>query len=330
MTNNTRKATKKKSPVAPAPQQVEVRPPPMLHRRWLACLLLRGESNDSVRQLLLNDNLPTPDATVLDSMRTSLGVPKGFKPMDMKHAPSRELLQKLGLEAVFDGAPEVARALELLRTPRPREILEAAIIVSVPSSAVVVMMAKLFHFTVDDNTIKLYAALFFDFEISTRVQLRLLMEERIRQGVLEIVPRIEPRELRRMVASDVRVAALSLPPSEFAWTFLLGRLGWTPPRRELSATIRKLESTAARQLGEALARGGRDDARRAVSYAAVLQRLRMINETVQTPMEKLNQQLQIKLTHDPTPMTTHDQLRETGEVSVDNMPPSKTIFDQHE
>ena len=123
-----------------------------------------------------------------------------------------------------------------------------------------------------------------------------------------------------------------MPPSEIAWALVLMRLGWSPPRRELSAIIAGLESTAALRLGQALARGGRDDERRAESAAAVLERIRRIRETVQTPGDELHKKLrQFQVAHDSRSLTTVSQLRASGQdVTVDNSPPTTTAWDRRD
>jgi len=304
--------------------------PPMLHRRWVEFLVVRGESDDRVHQFLVDDVLPTPASDVLDAMRASLVLPRGFKPQSKTHAPTRAFLEKLGLVEVFDRNPEAQQALRILRWPQPRELVEAAVIGGVPLKAVEQILARTFGMKVTCGALKLYAGIFFDVAMMSRVQLRPLLEERLRHAVLDAAPRTDPKELRRLVASDARMMAMAMPTSELGWAAVLMRLGHTPARLELSEVVSKLESFASIRLGQALLRGGPRDDRRAESCASVLEKVRKIRETVQTPAEELNKRLtQFRLVHATEPQISVHELRERGdEVAVDNMPPTIAVWDR--
>ncbi len=124
--------------------------------------------------------------------------------------------------------------------------------------------------------------------------------------------------------------AMAMPTSELGWAAVLMRLGHTPARLELSEVVSKLESFASIRLGQALLRGGPRDDRRAESCASVLEKVRKIRETVQTPAEELNKRLtQFRLVHATEPQISVHELRERGdEVAVDNLPPTIAVWDR--
>ncbi len=326
----SRRTTTSTVTTAPVPVVAAIPPAPMLHERWVVFLLVRGDSDSQVRELLLRDDLPVPDDAVLDAMRAGLVLPQRFKPKAPKHAKSRAFIQKLGLEALFDETPAVAQALALLRSPRPREVAEAALLGAVPHAALAQILAQLFKVTVTPDAVTMFVETFFAISSVSRAQLRLLLEERLRAAILAVAPKTDGHDLRRLVASDPRVMALSLPSSPLAWANVLMKLGWTPPRQELDKIINSLESLSAVRLGGALLRGGHNDDKRAESCVSVLRQVREIKEAVASPAEILNRQLgTFRLTHDSKPIATVRSLRDRGDdVTVDIAPPMTAESEQ--
>jgi len=185
-------------------------------------------------------------------------------------------------------------------------------------------LLQLFKMSVTPEAVTLFVDTFFAISSVSRAQLRLLLEERLRAAILAVDPKADAHDVRRLVASDARVMALSLPASPIAWSNVMMKLGWTPPRQELDKIINSLESLSAVRLGGALLRGGQNDDKRAEACVSVLRQVREIKEMVASPAELLNKQInKFRLTHDTQRIATVRELRSRGDdVTVDVSPPT--------
>lgn len=291
--------------------------PPMLHMRWIKTLIIQGHANADVRQLLANDALPSPSDIELDRIRGACVPPAGFQRASMTHTPSMLFLVQHQLqEFCWPNSQAAPLALKLLRTPRARELVESGIIVGVPDAAIIEILATHFRHETSLPAIALFRAAFFDVAAVTRAQLRVVVEARVRQGLMHgITGEDEERAARRALSNDPRIIAASLPCSGAAWASVLLSLGMTPPKRQLSAVVSELEQLASVRANQALMRGGRDDERRAESYVAVLQKLVQIKDAVKNPTDNLAQTLlsRFNLRKDEKPMTTIADLVAQGD-----------------
>jgi hypothetical protein len=197
----------------------------------------------------------------------------------------------------------------------------------VPPEAVIQTLDTLLHHRMSLRALQLYVSSFFDVDSVGRAQLRLLVQGHVRLAVVCAVPGTDDDALvRRAISNDARVVAVSLPHSGSAWAAVSLSLGIMPPKRQLSAVVEELTRLAGARAGQALARGGRDDERRAESYVDVMQRLVEIQDSVRSPSDSLAQTLlsRIKLTQDDKPLITMDALVAQGdEVAPLEMGPPK-------
>lgn len=249
---------------------------------WVLVLLLQGQSNNAVRAALLADDLSCPSDEVLDRLRTEQ-VPKAFKPR--KH---KALLEKLGVAPFFHKTTEAEQALALLRDPRARELVEAAIITGVPRGDVEKTLTMYKQLPVSVGAIELYERTFFDVGAFTRAQLRVLVFARVRAAVMRMVADPEDEAAaRRAIEADARSVAIALPSSPLAWAAVLVAAGHPLGRFDLPRVVGQMEDLAARRVSEALLRGGPDDERRAVSFVSVLEKVSTIKTAVVPPQAAL-------------------------------------------
>lgn len=268
--------------------------PPRLDARWLRALTIRGYTNAEIREQLQADALPLVGDADLDAIRARYPPPPNFQATSRSHTQSFRFLCESGVEAFFRRDPRDAdAALAVLRGARARELVEAALVLGVPDDAIVKMVFSLLSFTTSTQTLQLYAATFFDTSVVSRAQLRVLVHERVKVSVLHAAGSDHDQAaVRRAVAGDPRMLALSLPRTPGAWHTVMLSLGWMPPRRELGAAIGELEQLATLRAGQALMRGGRDDERRADAYTNVLAKLRAIEQGVANPNDSALRSLQ--------------------------------------
>jgi hypothetical protein len=301
---------------------------PLLHGRWVAALVLEGHPNDLIRQVLESEDLPAPEGAELDAVRRTLRPPKGFKPRSRAHAPSTRFLEELGLTAVFRNAPEWSQARTILENPRLRELTEAGLVVGVPLKAVSSIIRSHLGLDVPAASVALFAAIFFDTTGVVRSQLRVLVRSRVQLAVRRTLKQDEDdTTVARDVTSDARVLAASLPASPLAWSSVLMSLGYSPGKLELAKVVDKMIELSAIRAGSALLRGEDGDARRADTYAAILQKMRQVRETVVTPDAELREKLTaLKLVHDPQRMMSASDLLGRGDsMTVDLTPTTPMV-----
>lgn len=274
------KAAHRRVPQTLAP----VRLTPRLDWRWVRYLVASGQSDAQIERALANDNLPPVSNGDLASLRAEMVAPKPFKPGDEGHQLSQTFLRTHGLSTLFLRAEERDSAVGILRSPRHREVVEAALIVGVPETALCRLLAERVGFQTTVEAVRCFAETLFDHTAVTRAELRVLMHDRIRQELGRIVT--DRAGLRRAISSDARAVAVAVAGSRFGWSVVALRFGWSSSMK-LSASVKELENLAIVRAGEALMRGRRDDERRALAFVSVLEKARAISDTLTEPTENL-------------------------------------------
>ena len=295
-------------------------PAPLLHWRWVTYLLLMGHTNDLIRQVCLNDDLPEPDEAVLNALRATLNPPKRLKRGSAKHRPSAEYLRNAELEPISVKSQEATEALTVLRTPRARELVEAAVLVGVPGTSISKVLAAVVKLEATSAGVLYYQKLFFDIAAVSRAQLRVLVQARVRHGLERIFGSKEDEPaIRRAVAGDARMLAVALAYSPLSWNAVLLSMGYAPSRCELGSIVGQMETLAATRAAQALLRGGPNDDRRAAGFTSVLRDLRQVHEGVQDPGKELAQGL-VTLVHEEAPVVTVSEALARGEgVTMDTI-----------
>jgi hypothetical protein len=284
-------------------------------------LLLLGERNDAIRSAAAADDLPYPGDDVLNGLRAK-HVPKRFK---HNTAKGKAIVEELGVTRFFDRTPEAGQALDLLHHPRAREMTEAGLLTGVPMNAIVQTLALYLGVAVPEPSIELYRSIFFDVTCVTRAQLRVAVQQRVRLAVMRMVS--DPADeatARRAIRSDARAVALQMPSSPLAWASVLLSMGYSPSRFELPRVVSQMENIATLRVSEALLRAGVDDERRAVGYAAVLEKITAIKAAVVPPDAALLKKLSaLRLRASTKALPTRAELCGTN-VTVDMGPPLKS------
>ena len=282
-------------------------------------LAIENLSDDEINDRLVADALPPASPDYLGSFRRTLNLPMNFDPSDRQHLGTRAFLVRHNVSIFFQANGTAAsEVMRLLRSPRAREIVEAALIVEVPSKFVVHVLARHLGYKVTEQTLDDYAAVFFDTSRVDRSTLRTLVEARVRHAILHVVGQEDGVDVRHAVAADARVVAANLPRASLSWRSVLLALGITAPDLNVTTTIAELERMALTRAGEALARGAYDDARRAESFVGIVERIRALREGLTDPNEAIVKSLsQLRVVQSSEPMTTVAQLMGRGdEVST--------------
>jgi hypothetical protein len=303
---------------------VTVAPPPMLHRGWIDYRLLSGDTNQALRVLLTNDDLPVPTDEILNTVRTLLAAPKGFDPTSKPNKTNVPFVYRLDCRPLILEPQARDKALEILRTPRVRELVEAGLLLGVPLSAIITTLAAHLKMTnVTEAAVQMFRVAFFDTDVVTRAQLKVAVQQRARQAVLRVVGGEEDSPAaRRAISADARMVAVSLPSSPIAWNAVLMSMGYTPGKHELPKILDHLEQLAATRAAQALLRAGRDDERRSEAFVRVLSNLRQIHAGATSPEQEMAAKiLQFKMKTERESLMTVADLRARGEdVTVDVVP----------
>lgn len=302
-----------------------VLPPPMLHTRWLHYRLLMGDSNEALRAQLTADDLPAPADAILNAIRSAFDLPRVFNPTSRTHKASRAFILGSDCWPLFEQHDMREQALRILRAPRVREVVESGALLGVPHAAVVTTLATHLRLTdVTSGALQIYGSAFFETSRFTRAQLKIVVQQSVRQAVVRVAGGEEDGPpVRRALSSDPRMVAVSLPSSPVAWNAVLMAMGFAPGRFELAKIVDQLETVAATRAAQALLRGGRDDERRAEGFTRVLRGLREIHGGAVSPDDELkNKLMQFKMQNDTSPVVGINELRRRGEeVTTDLVPP---------
>lgn len=300
----------KPRPRRPPETLASARLAPRLDSRWIRFLITSGRSDAQIERDLANDNLSPVSAADLASLRAELVAPKPFKPTDEDHQPSQSFLRAHQLAPLFLQTQERDAALRILRSPRHREVVEAALVVGVPETALCRLLAERVGFQTTVEAVKCFAATFFDHTCVTRAELQVLVHERIQQELSRVVS--DRAGLRRAMSSDARAVAVAVAGSRFGWAVVSLRFGWSSSVK-LSASLKELENLATVRAGEALMRGRRDDERRALAFIGVLEKTRAISESLAEPTESLAKAFAVTVVHDATRLPTVADLGVAGD-----------------
>ncbi len=114
----------------------------LLHQRFILAQLLMGATNAAVRTMLEREDLDDVDDAALKRLRGGLAPPKKFNVRNQKHQPSLGYLDQVGIRELLHRTPEAEQALDILRNPRAREIIEVGLIVQAPLGALVAHLPK--------------------------------------------------------------------------------------------------------------------------------------------------------------------------------------------
>ena len=301
------------------------RPPPRLDEAWLRFLILEGLNDAEVNDRLASDDLPPATPAQLTAVRLTLNVPANFAPADGQHIATETFLYRTGIEVFFRrNGSAASEVLRLLRTPKAREVAEAALVVGVPLPAVSQVLAKYLGFFTDVATLATYGQVFLDVRCMTRSQLRAAIEQRVWHSIVRVVGDQDEIALRRAVASDGRIVAASVPQSPLAWSSVLLAFGWQPATANLANGIAELETLALVRAAEALARGGASDEQRLAGYVGVLERLHALRRDVRDPNETVTTAfatLRIAQSEEPV-MTVEALLARGDEIGTSQLGPA--------
>jgi hypothetical protein len=287
--------------------------------RWILLLLVRGLPTDEIDEALKEDDLPSPGIERLDEIRSEC-VPRNFR---LKSPKNIAALEALGLLPFANNIVEAEKAMGLLRHARARELAEGALLLNVPPRAIVHALSAYLSYASSPGVVELFRSVFFDLPGTTRSQLKVLVQQRVRVAVMRAATNPDDQmAARRAIASDSRIVAASMPSSSLAWPVVLLAAGLSPGRRELAGMIDALQGLAATRASEAILRGGRGDERRAGGYITVMRDLHELRETCVTPEAELSKKLSaFQLRHSAEKVITIAQLREAGDgVTVDVQP----------
>jgi hypothetical protein len=266
--------------------------------------------------------LSCPEDVELTAIRAEYPPPRGFKPHNEKHAPSVAFLKKLDFESLFRKSPDVDQAVAILRRPASRQLVEAMLIVGMPTAAIAEALNVYVHHKVAPKAVEIFRKFMFNVRAVGRAELTLLVQARVRIALERASSGADDKAVRQAIANDARTKACSLPATRLSCQAVLLKLGYPPGRINLPEALDQLESLAVIRTGEAMLRGDPDDAREAIAYAGVLRQLRDVKETVAIPDLELRKQLQaIALRTDETRVVTMNELLARGDgVTADIAP----------
>lgn len=319
-------AKPKKSKPARTPPLPPARLAPRLDFVWLRFLIASGFSDAHVLRLLANDDLPTLSDVELSALRAEVVPPKGFAPLDPEHGPSTTFMVANGITPFFRNTDVAVEALRILRSSRPREMVEAAILCAVPRAIVVRLLARHVRCEASEDGVALFEEAFFNVGSVSRSLLRPLVRARVELHLDRSIPREDPRARRRAVSADARSVASSMPSASATWHAVTMSLGWLPRKQDLEIALGEIEQVAIVRASETLMQGRPEAERRALALVAVVEKTRAIRAVLEPPEKGLADALAAHIMRDERRLPTLGDLVAQGDqVGTIDAGPAATV-----
>lgn len=269
-------------------------------------LVIKALSNDEVKQTAALDGLEAGDDVYLDRLRAAAPPPPNPTWPTGGGLSRTVYLDRLGVTRLVWSDDVCAESFEILRTPKPRQLVEALTIAGARQKQIALMVSRITGLKLTETSIASYQHLFFSISKFSRVELKVLFEQRVQREADRLAG--GDQRLRRSIVRDLRdapwQAALSVPASPLAIASVLIRAGVLPPRLNLREVIETARETAGLRMNEALHRNGPKDDRRASAYADVARQATQLLDQLEEPAANLIEQFaQFGIAHDNRPKT---------------------------
>ncbi len=270
-----------------------------LHQRFVVAQIVMGAKNAAIHETLRQEDLDDIDDSALVRLRAQLSLPKKFTVKNRKHQPSVAYLDLLGVRDLAHRTPEAEEALQLLRAPRVREIVEVGLLVQAPLEALTAYVRKQ-KMLVGTMAIELFERWFWSVRAFDRATLRSLLEVRAMRRALRGANGDDERRVAlRAARSDARVLAVSLPRSPLSWYVGLAALGHAPVGVPIDRVLEQLRSYAALRAFESVTRAAPGDDGRAAAFVSILRTAHELHQQVVPPDVALRDTLAaVRLTSD--------------------------------
>ena len=250
---------------------------------YIKYLLLHPDKydDDDIKRILREHQLDFPYGGYLDRLRAGLKMPTPFYPFNENHKASYRLLVKERVHTLFHPNEHMCAALEILKTPRAKELVESMGIVEDPLALTATRLQRAGIGTYTIEALKLYVHYFWNTKLVDSLELRSLVSKRAEEASLEGGEGgdlITQKSLIRAQYSDPRYNAVNAPSQLMASLLLQIRFGYMPSKvdtvriAEMAATLAAAGALDAGMVGGPKAAASMRDYALAAASLSELQR----------------------------------------------------------
>lgn len=285
---------------------------------YLKYLLLHPENHSTPEVILQMEELGLDaiNTPYVERLRTKLKPPKPFYPLDKGHAASFRYLLREKINRVFVPDKNTRVALEIVRKPRAKELVEALLLSQTPHDYVCAVLGRTRKIVCTPEALKVYEHYFWNLDLIDSSQMRVLLQLRYKtlngsdDGVV--------RMLDRAYYQDPRRVASELPSSPTTAMLTQLRMGVLPGKTDIGTQALDNRRIAMLRASEALYRDGPNDSQRGMNHLQSVRMLTDLLEFVVKPDQNMQEQLAaVTLRTDTRSLPTLAQLsggRHTAEM----------------
>jgi hypothetical protein len=276
-------------------------------------MLLPDKLSDAdIVRTLREHQLDYPGASYLTKLRAGLRPPTPFRPLMASDVPSYRFLQRHRVHHLFFRNTYTFEALEMLTTPRSKELIESLILAEEPLMSICLRLRR-FGVHVNPKSVEYYEHFFFNTSLVDHTELRALISIRVEDMAAGSNPDAETlvryKAMQRALYNDPRYVAVNAVSPQIAAMRLQMRHGLMPNRIERMKLAQSVQQMAMTALSDTLQRGGPEYTTQARDLASVAKDLSTIIREAGGENTQLNESLQrIALSNDTTEVQNIRQL----------------------
>jgi len=245
-------------------------------------------NNAAVREQVQELELYCPLDRQLDQLRRQLRPPQPFFPRNSHHQESMRFLHDAGVHSMFFPDRATRRAMDILRTPPVRQIVEQYIIKRADAYLIVDGLGRFHNFPCSEAAIRRYRHFFLNDSIVTRseiVQALVITARAWATANDRDLTAIHLDAEKRASYRDPRIMAAETPNNAFSQLAAYMQMGYMPKTDQYDAgrLYEQLELQILASAGQTAARGGPNAARDLQNYLQSAKIIREILQEVVTP-----------------------------------------------
>lgn len=290
---------------------------------YIKYLLLHPEeySNKAIIELLTKEELDPLGDYYVEELRTQLTPPSPFYPFDVKHAASRRFLRKQGVYRLFHRDADTERAFVILRSPRAKKYVEAALMPDIDPEAIARAVGKYGVPYCTAQTIRVYRHYFWNLDLldSTQLEAVLAMRPSACLRSEDRDARAQADFLRRAWYRDVRHTLARLPRHKYSGELAKVQLGISSRNLNEVELLAELKQLSLLRVFEHLTAGGPDVAEQVQKMMAAVESIDRTRDRSVDPLAAVRDQMaKIHIRNEKGSVPTIDSLS-GGNHSTDLM-----------
>lgn len=274
-----------------------------------------GYTDEDVVRTLREHHLDHPGGSYLSRLRSKLHPPNPFYPMNGSHSPSFKFLVGERVHTLFFPDSKTKAALDVLTTPRVKELVESMTIVHDPLPLVAARIKRAGLGQYSEGDLKRYCHYFWNLDLVDALELRALVSKRVDDMLTDgndPANLVLYKNMKKSMYGDPRYMAASDPTSVLSAVRLQVRFGYMPSRVDLVRLAEMGTALAAIGATHSALNGGAHAAQDARDYAMAAERLYALRQSLGTPDETLMKDLRQMAIHTSSEPVQHIDALSSG------------------